>query len=260
MNKIYSLIVMILICFVYSGQEIPSYDEFEVYTQDKDNKILIIPFENKMYASAVDNEIAAYNRINYIDVKEELKKGISSQILLKISNKTPAISMVHHKDSVSEILNYIYNNIGLKYEKVKVKDTVQPPTSKTELIKDRLKKFVVQTNQHHEKAKYERGEIKNGEVNFSGQKIPSHKTIKKSNFNKTQLGIRPEFINFSNKGIPVKIKRVSNTGRHKIIDTESSGGNIKILSNSSTEIPSGSAHITFNQKYTYVYEDNWIIE
>ena len=44
--------------------------------------------------------------------------------------------MVHHKDSVSEVFNYIYNNIGLKYEKVKVKDTVQPPTSKSELIKD----------------------------------------------------------------------------------------------------------------------------
>ena len=37
--------------------------------------------------------------------------------------------------------------------------------------------------------------------------------------------------------------------------------NPRILSShSSTEIPSGSAHITFNQKYTYVYEDNWIIE
>ena len=103
-------------------------------------------------------------------------------------------------------------------------------------------------------------EIKNGEINFSGQKITSHKAIKNSNFSKTQIGIRPEFINFSKEGIPVKIKRISNTGRHKIIDTESNGGNIKILSNASTEIPSGSAHITFNQKYTYVYGDNWIIE
>ena len=33
---------MIITSFVYSGQEIPSFDEFEVYTQDKDNKILII--------------------------------------------------------------------------------------------------------------------------------------------------------------------------------------------------------------------------
>ena len=31
-------------------------------------------------------------------------------------------------------------------------------------------------------------------------------------------------------------------------------------SNASLEIPSGSAHISFDQKYTYVYGDNWIIE
>ena len=103
-------------------------------------------------------------------------------------------------------------------------------------------------------------QIKNGQINFAGQEIQSNSNIKKNNFQKTQLGIRPEFINFSDKGIPVKIKRVSNTGRHKIIDTECSGGIIKVLSNASTEIPSGSAHISFDQKYTYVYGDNWIIE
>ena len=38
---------------------------------------------------------------------------------------------------------------------------------------------------------------------------------------------------------------------------EDKNDEIKILSNVSTEIPNGSAHITFNQKYTYVYGDNW---
>ena len=56
-------------------------------------------------------------------------------------------------------------------------------------------------------------------------------SIKKTNFSKTQVGIRPEFINFSNDGIKVKIKRVSDTGRHKVIDTECSSGSIKILAN-----------------------------
>ena len=56
------------------------------------------------------------------------------------------------------------------------------------------------------------------------KKYKVNKAIKKSNFSKTQIGIRPEFINFSKDGIPVKIKRVSNTGRHKIVDTECSGG------------------------------------
>ena len=149
------------------GQSIPEYDQFEVYTQDKDNKILIIPFENKMYASAIDNELSEYNRLNYSAIKEEMKKGISEQILLSISNKTPAISLEHHKDSNSQILNYIYNSIGLKYEKVKSKDTVELASKKTDLIKERLNKFVHQSNQHHEKAKYNRGNLSNGEIHTS---------------------------------------------------------------------------------------------
>ena len=103
-------------------------------------------------------------------------------------------------------------------------------------------------------------EITNGQINFEGKIIPSNNSFKKINFSKTQLGIRPEFIKFSNDGIKVKIKRVSDTGRHKVIDTECSSGSIKILANGNTEIPSDSAHITFEQKYTYVYGDDWIVE
>ncbi len=103
-------------------------------------------------------------------------------------------------------------------------------------------------------------EIKNGQINFEGKILPSNTSIKKTNFSKTQVGIRPEFINFSNDGIKVKIKRVSDTGRHKVIDTECNSGRIKILANASAEIPSENTHITFDQKYTYVYGDDWIIE
>ena len=163
-KKIFFLILILTANNIVKGQGIPSFDEFEVYTQDKDNKILIIPFENKMYASAIDNELAEFNSLKYNEIKEEIKKGISSQILLAIDNKTPAISMVHHKDSTSEVLNYIYNSIGLKYDKVKTKDTVDQEVKNKVLIKDKLHKFVHQTKEHHEKARYERAMIKNGEI------------------------------------------------------------------------------------------------
>ena len=166
-KKIFFLVLVLLVNIIIVAQDIPSFDEFEVYTQDKDNKILIIPFENKMYASAIDNELAEFNSLKYYDIKEEIKRGISSQILLTINKKTPAISMVHHKDSISEVLNYIYNSIGLKYDKVKTKDTVVGEVKKTELIKDKLQKFVHQTKEHHEKTKYERASIKNGEIQSS---------------------------------------------------------------------------------------------
>ena len=70
----------------------------------------------------------------------------------------------------------------------------------------------------------------------------------------------PDHFSLDKTGIPAKILKVSNTGRHKIIDAECSSGKIKALSHSSKEIPSGSIFLSFNQKYTYAYGDSWIIE
>ena len=104
-------------------------------------------------------------------------------------------------------------------------------------------------------------EVMNGKVNFSGakieiEKIPSSHKI----YSKTQIGIRPEFVSFSNTGIPVKVLKVNNAGRHKIIDIECDGGKLKMISSITTTIPSSTAYVKFNSKYTYVYGDDWIIE
>ncbi len=101
--------------------------------------------------------------------------------------------------------------------------------------------------------------LDNGSVAVDGVKISTETQIKKSNFSKTEIGIRPEFISFSKEGIPVKVLKVSNTGRHKIIDTECKSGKIKVLSHSSKEVPSGSTFLSFDKKYTYAYGDSWII-
>ena len=103
-------------------------------------------------------------------------------------------------------------------------------------------------------------QLDNGSAAIDGVKVSISSQIKKSNFSKTEIGVRPEFVSFSKEGLPVKVLKVSNTGRHKIIDTECKSGKIKVLSHSSKDIPSGSAFLSFDQKYTYAYGDNWIIE
>ncbi len=91
-------------------------------------------------------------------------------------------------------------------------------------------------------------------LTFADQVVVMH------NFSKTEVGVRPEFITFSNDGIPVKVLSVSNTGRHKIVDTESESGKIKMIAKSNEDIPSGSAFLKFKKEYTYTYGDSWIIE
>ena len=102
--------------------------------------------------------------------------------------------------------------------------------------------------------------IDNGNISINGNKIETKANIKGNSFSKTEVGIRPEFVEFNKEGLPVKILKVSNTGRHKIVDTESESGKIKVIAKPSDEIPSGSAFLKFNKDYTYVYGDNWIIE
>ena len=102
--------------------------------------------------------------------------------------------------------------------------------------------------------------IDNGNISINGNKIETKANINGNSFSKTEVGIRPEFVEFNKEGLPVKILKVSNTGRHKIVDTESESGKIKVIAKPSDEIPSGSAFLNFNKDYTYVYGDNWIIE
>jgi len=102
--------------------------------------------------------------------------------------------------------------------------------------------------------------LDNGVAAIDGIKVSTRTEIKKSSFSKIEIGVRPEFVSFSKEGVPVKVLKVSNTGRHKIIDTECKSGKIKVLSHSSKEIPSDSTFLSFDKKYTYAYGDNWIIE
>ena len=103
-------------------------------------------------------------------------------------------------------------------------------------------------------------QLDNGSAAIDGVKVSVSSQIKKSNFSKTEIGVRPEFVSFSKEGLPVKVLKVSNTGRHKIIDTECKSGKIKVLSHSSKNIPSENIFLTLNKNFTYVYGDSWIIE
>ena len=104
-------------------------------------------------------------------------------------------------------------------------------------------------------------EINKGLVAVDGTKIEtSNSKIDNSNFSKIEIGVRPEFISFNKEGLPVKILNVSNTGKNKIIETESDSGKIKLITKASEKIPEGSAFLTFKKEYTYVYGDNWIVD
>ena len=71
-----------------------------------------------------------------------------------------------------------------------------------------------------------------------------------------ELGIRPEFVRLGREGMPVKITKVEDTGRQKIVRTMFCGHPLSIVAPEDTEIPS-EARVTFEAQAIGIYADSW---
>ena len=74
----------------------------------------------------------------------------------------------------------------------------------------------------------------------------------------TEIGIRPEYVRFSNQGIPVRICRVDDLGRHQLVHVEHEEHEIKLICPEDAPIPEGSARIRFEKSRTFLYAGKWL--
>lgn len=74
-----------------------------------------------------------------------------------------------------------------------------------------------------------------------------------------EIGVRPEFIKFSDDGLPVSIIKVSNVGHAQIVETSFEGHKIKLIIDEDVILPSNNVHLSFNKEKTYLYVDSWLV-
>jgi glycerol transport system ATP-binding protein len=79
-----------------------------------------------------------------------------------------------------------------------------------------------------------------------------------------QIGVRPEFVRFDTQGIAVRVVRVRDTGRHRIVDTQHSAADaitaITLLLPDGAPRPAESAFVRFDPAYTRLYADGWVVQ
>lgn len=76
-----------------------------------------------------------------------------------------------------------------------------------------------------------------------------------------QIGVRPEFVRLSSHGIPVKVRKVSDAGRYRVVETVAGEGDvIRLLTSEGAEVPSADARVEFDAAKTRVYADGWVVE
>lgn len=75
---------------------------------------------------------------------------------------------------------------------------------------------------------------------------------------KVEIGVRPEYVHLSqSEGLPVKVRRVEDVGRHKIIRAEFFGNDINILANEDDYISADMNRVVFDEERVNVYVNEW---
>lgn len=75
---------------------------------------------------------------------------------------------------------------------------------------------------------------------------------------KVEIGVRPEFARLSQtEGLPVRVHRVEDIGRHKIIRAEVLGHDINILADEDEHVSTDMNRVTFDASRVNVYANDW---
>ncbi|THB72865.1 MAG: ABC transporter ATP-binding protein [Desulfobulbaceae bacterium] len=102
--------------------------------------------------------------------------------------------------------------------------------------------------------------IENGQPIFGNNPLKTSYPVTKALTGTTEVGIRPEFVHFSQSGIPVSIEKVEDLGRYKVVTLNHEAEVIKMVMKEGEDLPSSSPMISFDPDYTRVYCDEWLVK
>jgi hypothetical protein len=143
----------------------------EIYAEGRAeySKVLIIPFEPKMYISSADKEIASRTKLTHQEIRENMRYGISNQMRHAVGKGMKSVSLLHiDTGAVGRDLGYIYNSIGYKYKPLPEEDIARNKQNEEDLkpvnkLKGSLNKLIKHDNLAPKESNGET-RIKNGQI------------------------------------------------------------------------------------------------
>ena len=146
------LFVALLVCGILQAQHSTLRFTDEAINLSQ-KSVLVVPFESKMYLSDINKSLAESNNLTSSQIIKRFTAAIDQSIYYAFEQKCKVSSFYGIEDtSVTQDLNYIYDNLQLEYELVSVTED----KTKAEKLKAKLKK--------KEDNSYQRGQVNNGEI------------------------------------------------------------------------------------------------
>lgn len=130
----------------------------------KYEKVLIMPFEPKLYISEADREISRKTGLAPSQIRNNFRWGINNILWAEINPIRPAISLLSADDlEVQKDLHYLYQSIGYHYQTLS-EEKEEVGKTKTEEVYDKMKNKISSTLRPQPEEEQPGTRIKNGQL------------------------------------------------------------------------------------------------
>lgn len=122
------------------------------------HKIMIIPFENRMYLSEIDHMINKESKLSAKQIKATMRDGVNEQLYKKFKSKMSVVDLMEDTVKTKKDLENIYQYLSYQYQKVPDQNNYKAPVKEKEEPKIDKGQLNIETNSD---ARFMNAKIKN---------------------------------------------------------------------------------------------------
>ena len=133
MRSIFCLVSFIL-CLNIKAQDktINSGNKPAASVTNSKHKIMLIPFENRMYLSEIDFMINKESKLNAKQIKATMRDGLNEQFYKRLKSKLSVVDLLDDTTKTKKDLENVYQYLSYQYLKVPNQDNYKPPVKEKE--------------------------------------------------------------------------------------------------------------------------------
>lgn len=125
------------------------------------HKIMIIPFESRMYLSEIDHLINQESKLSAKQIKATMRDGINEQLYKKFKSKMSVVDLMEDTVKTKKDLENIYQYLAYQYQKVPDQTNYKAPSKEKEDPKIEKGQLNIETNND---ARFMNAKIKNASL------------------------------------------------------------------------------------------------
>lgn len=96
------------------------------------HRIMVIPFENRMYLSEIDFMINKESKLSAKQIKATMRDGLNEQFYKKLKSKMPVVDLLEDTVKTKKDLENIYQYLSYQYLKAPDQDNYKAPVKEKE--------------------------------------------------------------------------------------------------------------------------------